>query len=209
MTQSLGVLATAATLAVWTVPTVHSVAFPSRRPVSQVDQTAALSRTAALSFTGTRAPRSDPSPAHCARLGPLHGARTENWLLDARRIAAQELRSIWDGVYTEAQARRGSAIYEQECARCHGATLEGSGETAGPLTGITFNSTWNGLTIGDLLDRIRLTMPVDKPGKLTRQQYVDVLSYMLSVGKFPPGEAELPREAERLNLIVFDPFKVR
>src|SRR2546430_16270645 len=67
-------------------------------------------------------------------------------------------RSVWDGVYTEEQAKRGEPVYQKECAACHGAMMTG-GESAPPLTGGGFQANWNGLTLGDLFDRIRKTMP--------------------------------------------------
>src|ERR1700721_1956122 len=41
--------------------------------------------------------------------------------------------SVWDGVYTAGQADRGKALYGKQCASCHGAGLDGSGQ-APPLT---------------------------------------------------------------------------
>jgi len=41
----------------------------------------------------------------------------------AATVLAQTSRSVWDGVYTEAQAKRGEAIYEQNCVSCHGPAL--------------------------------------------------------------------------------------
>ena len=75
------------------------------------------------------------------------------------------------------------------------------GESAPPLSGGEFLSNWNGLTLGDLLERIRKTMPVGKPGKLSRQVYVDTLAQILRANNFPPGSTELPPETERLNQI--------
>ena len=117
-----------------------------------------------------------------------------------------ESRSVWDGVYTEEQAKRGEEVYKKECAACHGAELTG-GESAPPLTGGAFLANWNGLTLGDLFDRIRKTMPQAKPGSLTRQQDSDVLSFMLSVNKFPAGKTELYRQTEMLKEIRFETKK--
>ena len=50
---------------------------------------------------------------------------------------ASESRSVWDGVYTEEQGKRGEPIYHKECAACHGDMLTG-GESAPPLTGGAF-----------------------------------------------------------------------
>ncbi len=127
------------------------------------------------------------------------------WLLRAQAPEA-ESRSVWDGVYTEDQAKRGEAIYRKECAACHGAVLAG-GESAPPLTGGPFLANWNGLTMGDLFDRIRKTMPQTNPGRLTRQQDADILAFMLSVNKFPAGKTELYRQSEMLKEIRFESAK--
>ena len=140
-----------------------------------------------------------------------YAARVEPQPLDvhAAQPAASPAaaRSVWDGVYTSEQAQRGEAVYARECARCHGQSLEGNGEGTRPLVGIEFLSTWNGLTLGDLLDRIRLTMPLETPGKLKRQETADVLAYIVSANKFPAGTSELPRESERLKEIRFDALR--
>jgi mono/diheme cytochrome c family protein len=123
-------------------------------------------------------------------------------------VAAQEpeKRTVWSGVYTTEQAKRGDGLYTQSCAACHGNTLEG-GEMAPPLAGGQFISNWNGLTLGDLMERTRISMPQNNPGSLSRQQYVDIIAFMLSVGSFPAGKTELPRETEILKTITIDPMK--
>lgn len=121
-------------------------------------------------------------------------------------LRAQEpatTRSVWDGVYTEDQAKRGEEVYRKHCASCHGDMLTG-GESAPALTGGGFQANWNGLTLGDLFERIRKTMPQTKPGTLTRQQNADVLAFMLSINKFPAGKTELYRQAEMLKEIRFE-----
>jgi S-disulfanyl-L-cysteine oxidoreductase SoxD len=120
--------------------------------------------------------------------------------------AAEATRSVWDGVYTEEQAKRGEEIYGKECAACHGATLVGGGGAA-PLTGGTFLSNWNGLTVGDLYERIRKTMPQGALGKLSKQEDADVLAYLLSFNKFPAGKIELQKQVEFLKEIRFEATK--
>jgi mono/diheme cytochrome c family protein len=124
------------------------------------------------------------------------------------RLAAQQTtaRSVLDGVYTLEQARRGDTLYRQFCASCHGPALAGDDETPG-LTGGPFMSNWNGTTVGELADRIRLSMPANNPGKLSRQESVDVLAYILSYNTFPAGEVELARESEILSQIRILPPK--
>jgi cytochrome c len=128
-----------------------------------------------------------------------HGTQTQ-------ASQGSETRSVWDGVYTEEQAKRGEDLYRKECASCHGDTLVGGGGAA-PLSGGTFLSNWNGLTVGDLFDRIRKTMPQGSPGKLTKQQDADILAYLLSFNKFPAGEAELKKQVEFLKEIRFEATK--
>ena len=122
------------------------------------------------------------------------------------RLSAQTQTSLWDGVYTEEQATRGSAAYADQCARCHGADLTG-GDGVPPLTGGQFLGNWNTLSVDDLFERIRVSMPADKPGRLTRQQVADILAYVLSFDKFPSGKTELGTQAESLKQIRFDAFK--
>ena len=121
-------------------------------------------------------------------------------------LRAQESRSLWDGVYTQEQAKRGEAAYGERCARCHGADLM-SGDSVPPLAGADFLSLWNTKTVGDLFDRIRTSMPSDKPGTLNRQQDSDIVAYLLSANKFPAGNTELATQSELLKQIQFDPFK--
>jgi hypothetical protein len=62
---------------------------------------------------------------------------------------------------------------------------------------------WSGLTVGDLFERIRLSMPEGRPGTLSRQQNADILAYILSVNQFPDGKTELQRDTDRLKQIRF------
>jgi mono/diheme cytochrome c family protein len=116
-------------------------------------------------------------------------------------------RTVWDGVYTEEQAKRGEALYHQRCVHCHGANLAGAVDGAANLTGATFAGNWNGVTLDLMLDRVRTTMPVDQPASLSRQQIADLLAFIFSANKFPPGQTELPRQAEMLSLIQFKATK--
>jgi cytochrome c5 len=126
---------------------------------------------------------------------PVRGAP---WL--AAHAAGSPLQSVWDSVYTNEQAKRGELVYRRTCARCHGDVLSG-GELATPLTGSSFLANWNGLTVGDLFERIRVSMPADNPGSLTGQQIADVLAHTLRFNGFPAGRKELDRRAELLKEI--------
>jgi mono/diheme cytochrome c family protein len=116
--------------------------------------------------------------------------------------AQDATRTVWDGVYNEEQAQRGRAVFLDQCSNCHGRDLEGADMTP-PLTGGVFMSNWDGLTLGDLADRIRVSMPLNSPGTLSRQQTVDVVAYILRFDQFPAGKEELPRETPALKQILF------
>ena len=111
--------------------------------------------------------------------------------------------SVWSGIYTAKQADRGAPLYEAHCGECHGPALEG-GETAPPLAGADFQWAWSGLSVGDLFERLRVSMPEGRPRALTRAQKVDVLAYMLRENAFPAGDTELPGRASRLGAIAFE-----
>ena len=114
--------------------------------------------------------------------------------------------SVWDGVYTDEQTRRGETAYLQSCAGCHGTALEG-GDMTPPLVGGAFTSNWNDLTAGDLFERIRTTMPLDRPGRLSRQQNADVIAFILKANGWPAGMAELAPEAAALKQIRIESAK--
>ncbi len=111
--------------------------------------------------------------------------------------------SVWSGIYTEAQAVRGGPVYKNACAECHGQTLEG-GETAPALAGDDFRWAWNGLTIGDLFERIRISMPEGNPGSLSRSDKAAVLAYMLQQNDFPAGDTDMRDRAAPLRSITLE-----
>lgn len=114
---------------------------------------------------------------------------------------AQAAHSVWDSVYTDAQAERGAGQYGQHCAVCHGAALEGNGE-APPLTG-EFIPDWAGTTLADVYDKISVTMPLNAPGALRPQISADILAYILKANEFPAGAKELGATADALKDISF------
>ncbi len=117
--------------------------------------------------------------------------------------AAQSPSSVWAGVYSDAQAGRGAALYQTACASCHGGQLQGKGQTPA-LTGSDFTMNWDGMTVGDLFDKMQTSMPADKPGSLSREQNANLVAYLLNANKFPSGKADLSSDAERLRQIRFE-----
>jgi mono/diheme cytochrome c family protein len=124
-------------------------------------------------------------------------------LVLAATAYAQQAASVWDGVYTTEQAKRGKALYGQECASCHGAALDGTGQ-APPLEGADFKKDWDGQTVDDLFEKMQTSMPADQPGRLSRGQNADILAFLLLSNEFPSGQKELSTDAAALAKIRFD-----
>jgi mono/diheme cytochrome c family protein len=120
--------------------------------------------------------------------------------------SAQEQKTIWDGVYTEEQAKRGADVYAQKCAMCHGDGLGGV-ESAPALTGPAFYSNWEGEALDALFERMRMSMPQDSPGSLSRAQNADILAHMLNVGGYPAGTTPLDGQAGALTGIKILTYK--
>ena len=124
------------------------------------------------------------------------------YVATATVTAGQETagKTVWNAVYSDAQAKRGEEKYGQYCAKCHGPDLSGA-DAAPALMGAEFNSGWNDLSVGDLFERLRVTMPADKPGSVSRQDNADVVAFLLAKNGFPAGDAELPTQTEILKTI--------
>lgn len=124
------------------------------------------------------------------------------WVISSvNATLAQSVPSVLAGAYTEEQALRGQALYYQHCLLCHGEAMAGV-DKAPALAGPQFGSTWNNAPLATLVARI-LTMPPEKPGSLTQQQSVDILSYMLWYNGLPLGEEPLGTSPEVLGQLTF------
>ena len=98
-----------------------------------------------------------------------------------------------DSVYTTAQASRGRIAYNRYCRDCHLSDLEG-GALEPPLVTDLFLDAWREDYLLSLYDFISTRMPKGKkftPGSLEAQQYLDIVSYILSRNEFPAGKDEL------------------
>jgi mono/diheme cytochrome c family protein len=117
-------------------------------------------------------------------------------------LAAQDAKkTMWDGVFSDAQAARGQGAYKQSCAPCHKADL--LGDTGAPaLAGPDFFSRWNGSSADDLVKTIRASMPQDAPDTLGTQTYVDLVSFLMKSNGAPAGASELSTESPALKQIM-------
>jgi len=99
-------------------------------------------------------------------------------------------RTVWDGVYTEAQATRGMTAFGQSCAGCHALAADGKA----PLVGDAFWKSFAQKSVGDVLAYVSANMPNGTPGSLDETTYRDLVALMLKSNGFPAGSTELGRD---------------
>ncbi len=108
------------------------------------------------------------------------------------------------GVYTDAQAARGEALYADNCSYCHLVDLTG-GELAPPLTGPPFVEKWTRRPLSHVFDYMRVSMPLNSPGGLSAQQNADVLAFLLKRAGRAAGATELPADSAALTSVTAQP----
>lgn len=126
---------------------------------------------------------------------------------DEAGVEIDSTRSIWDGVFTEAQARRGEAIYAGPCGSCHGWRLDGAADdpdmpSTPPIAGAKFLRDWDGRSLAALLEYTRATMPENNPGFLSDREYADILAYMLYISGVSSGDEELRSQSRSITDVV-------
>jgi mono/diheme cytochrome c family protein len=84
--------------------------------------------------------------------------------------------------FSQAQASRGRDVYEATCANCH---------QPGQFIGQRFVDDWNDRRVGDFYSLVRATMPVDNPGGMKEQEYLDVVAYLLQANHAPASPDSL------------------
>jgi cytochrome c len=136
------------------------------------------------------------------------------WLAGAT-AAAQAGRTVWSGVFSEAQARRGEDAYKVQCAYCHQPDLSGgffdngtgrAPALAGPKAfDSSFVERWRDQTVGEFIATIAATMPQTKPASLPVQTYIDIAAFVMSKNGIPAGAADLPADVPTLQEIAIVP----
>ena len=109
--------------------------------------------------------------------------------------SAQEPTTVKAGVYTADQADRGIALYKKKCASCHAPNR---------FTDDLFYTSFAGKPMWEMFDVISDSMPEDNPGSLKKEEYADVIAYLLKLNNFPAGESELPIDKDALSAILFE-----
>jgi len=95
-----------------------------------------------------------------------------------------------NGVYSRAQAARGSDVYAGSCRSCHSPQSH---------TGEVFETWWRGRRLSELFTFVATQMPKNDPGSLAPEDVADVVAYLLEMNAMPPGKRELHAHADSLK----------
>jgi mono/diheme cytochrome c family protein len=104
-------------------------------------------------------------------------------------------RTSMDGIYTAAQATRGSDVFATYCRSCHTPTFH---------TGATFRSKWFGKPLSELYGYLRREMPKSDPGSMSDEEYALALAYLLRMNGMPAGARTLASDSAALHHIRLD-----
>jgi cytochrome c5 len=112
----------------------------------------------------------------------------------AQEQPVADLAPIWKGAFTTPQAEGGKVPFTGLCRRCHSDNLMGS-ERGPALKGESFMEHWEQQDLDRLKAKIRDTMPPDDPGKLSDDEYLGLVSYILMNNGYPAGSSPLDNAA--------------
>ena len=147
----------------------------------------------ALSF-GAADSQTTPKPRHGK---PISEADLTAWDIDVRTSDGKGL-PAGKGSVTE-----GKALYDQQCASCHGENAKGGPMYGTMVGGIgSFKTNTRVLTPGSmypyapiLFDYIRRTMPMTMPQSLSNDQVYALAAYLLNLNGLVPDNAVMDAEA--------------
>ena len=123
-------------------------------------------------------------------------------------LGQESRRTIWDGVFSDAQATRGQGGYTRACAKCHAADLLGTGN-APALVGEPFLGRFDRSTVDDMVQIVRQTMPQEAPDSLGSDAYVDIVTYLFKANGSPAGPADLTADRAALKQVLVTAKEVR
>lgn len=92
-----------------------------------------------------------------------------------------------------AQSQAGEQIYDEHCVACHGATLQGSAHGTA-LTGAGFSEKWGARTSTDLLLYSVANMPPGGESRLSGDDHLAVVTYILERNGTPVPDAGIRAE---------------
>jgi hypothetical protein len=103
--------------------------------------------------------------------------------------------TVLDGVFSEAQAKRGQAAFAAHCSVCHGDALEGV--SAPSLTGNRFLERWREDSLDTIYNFIKDNMPLGRAPDAKRipdNDYLDIVTHILSVNGYRSGTNDLTQD---------------
>ena len=100
-----------------------------------------------------------------------------------------------DGVYTLAQATRGSNVFAAYCKSCHTPTFH---------SGPPFRAKWYGRSLVELFVYVRREMPKNAPGSMSDTDYALAIAYLLRINGMPTGTKPLAADTAELRRIRLD-----
>lgn len=118
-------------------------------------------------------------------------------------LQARGEETVWDGVYSAAQAARGEQAYKRACGGCHRDDASGGDDSEPPLRGPNFTHNWEGASVAELYDFIATNMPRTRPGSLPLEECVDIVAFLLQLNEVPAGTRELTTDIKTLTGIRF------
>jgi mono/diheme cytochrome c family protein len=112
--------------------------------------------------------------------------------------------TVWDGVYTEAQAARATSVFGASCSNCHSLAPDGTGNR--PLSGERFWQRNTQKSVGELLAFVSKNMPNGAAaGSLAPATYNDLVALILKSNGLPTGMTELtPETAAGVQIVSKD-----
>jgi S-disulfanyl-L-cysteine oxidoreductase SoxD len=115
------------------------------------------------------------------------------------QTATTRQKTVWDGVFNQAEADRGATAYQSYCSGCHGESLQAFG---GVLIGEKFNNHWREDNLHHFFQLMSVTMPPGGRARPSEAEYVDILAYLLKMNEFPAGSDELvPATFENILIV--------
>mgnify|MGYP003348210978 CR=1 FL=1 len=124
-------------------------------------------------------------------------------------VAGQaQTKTVWDGVFTAAQAQRGMKTYLAQCASCHGEEMK-AGPGAPSIAGPEFQFGWDKKPVGGVADYIKMNMPPGQAGSLKDADVADLVAAILKTNGFPESASTelsaIKAEQDAITLLASKP----
>ena len=109
---------------------------------------------------------------------------------------AEENITTNDRIYSKQQAKMGESLYKDNCLICH------DKKYFRPV----FRA-WEDQSLHTFYLVMSSSMPESNPGSLSRQEYIDILAYILSLNRYSSGKEALLPSTEILSNITISARK--